>query len=193
MSTATRHAILFLLSAAFSGFAKSPQTNSETNAGVSTAEIAAGYTKFQQITKREVFVNPELAMLCRGASKEEVDTARVRFGPHANTGILIFMNDLAASAFRTKAAQFPVGAVVVKQKNVLGYTDKDGKSVMGDNGVGGMVKRSPGFDPKHGDWEYFYFENPKKIEGGRIESCVQCHDSAKHTDYVFGTWSKIGG
>jgi hypothetical protein len=56
-----------------------------------------------------------------------------------------------------------------------------------------MVKRSSGYDAKHGDWEYFYFENPAKIESGRISSCVQCHDSAKKQDYVFGTWRKTGG
>ena len=181
-------------SSLLAGFAQSAERMSaQTNASTSIAQIAVVYTNFQQLTKNAVFVNPELAMLCRGASKEEVDAARIRFGPHANTGILIFMNDLAAVAFRTKAAQFPVGAVVVKQKTVHGYLDKDGKRVVGDNGVGGKVKRSPGFDPKHGDWEYFYFENLKKIESGPITSCIQCHDSAKNKDYVFGTWYKKGG
>ena len=133
-------------------------------------------------------------MLCRGASKGEVDAARVRFGPHANTGILIYMNKLAADAFATNASAFPIGAVVVKQKQIHGYTNEDGKRVYeADTGVGGMVKRSAGYDPKHGDWEYFYFEDTKKIESGRIASCVQCHSSAKDKDYVFGTWRKTGG
>ncbi|HEY9509035.1 MAG TPA: cytochrome P460 family protein [Verrucomicrobiae bacterium] len=103
------------------------------------------------------------------------------------------MNNQAAAAFRTNAPRFPVGAVIVKQKTVNGYTGNDGKRVVQDNGVGGMIKRAPGFDPKHGDWEYFYFENPKKIENGRIASCVKCHDSAKNKDYVFGTWNRAGG
>ena len=128
--------------------------------------------------------------MCRGASKAEVDAARSRFGPHANAGILIFMNDPAAVAFRTNAAQFPVGAVVVKQKTASGYLRKDGKGIVGNTGVGGMIKRSPGFDPDHGDWEYFYSEDQKKIESGRIASCVGCHDSAREKDHVFGTWNK---
>jgi hypothetical protein len=77
----------------------------------------------------------------------------------------------------------------VKQKQIQGYTTKDGKRVHeADTGVGGMVKRSAGYDPTHGDWEYFYFEDPKKIESGRIASCVQCHSSAKDKD----TYSEPG-
>ncbi|MDB6068335.1 MAG: hypothetical protein JWR26_4543 [Pedosphaera sp.] len=58
----------------------------------------------------------------------------------------------------------------------------------GENGVGGMVKRAPGYDPAHGDWEYFYFDDAAKIQSGRIASCVGCHETAKGKDYVFGTW-----
>ena len=91
-------------------------------------------------------------MLCRGASREEVEAARVEFGPHANTGILIYMNKLAADAFATNASAFPVGAVVVKQKMIHGHSDKSGRRVHeADTGVGGMMKRPAGYDPKHGD------------------------------------------
>ena len=75
-----------------------------------------------------------------------------------------------------------------------------------------MIKRADGFDPAHGDWEYFcsahvpgLADDPAvaqsavaqvkpagKIESGRIASCVQCHEAAKRTDYVFGTWADPG-
>ena len=155
------------------------------------SEIAASFTNYVQITKERVLVNPVLALSCIGASKQQVDAARVKFGPHANTAILIYMNKPAADAFRASSTAFPVGAVVVKQKMLCGYRDDDGKWVRPANtGVGGMVKRPAGYDPGHGDWEYFYFEDPKKIESGRISSCVQCHEAAKSKDYVFGTWNK---
>jgi len=156
---------------------------------VSISEIATNFTHYQQITKSAVLVNRELALLCRGVSKQDVDAARVKFGPHANTAIFIYMNKPAAAAFGTNASEFPVGSVIVKQKSHQGYIDKNGLRVReADSGVGGMVKRPPGYDPKHGDWEYFYFEDTKKIETGRIASCVQCHEAAKEKDYVFGTW-----
>jgi hypothetical protein len=52
-----------------------------------------------------------------------------------------------------------------------------------------MIKRPSGYDPSHGNWEYFYFENPSKIESGKITSCVQCHAGAADRDFVFGTWA----
>ena len=64
-------------------------------------------------------MNPVFSVLCVPTSKEAMDAARKRFGPHANTAIVVYMNDLAAGAFRTNAATFPVGAVIVKQKTVV--------------------------------------------------------------------------
>jgi hypothetical protein len=193
MNLPTKFAILILLATAFCVWAQSTPPSPHA-AQPSVSDIAASFTNYEQITKSVVFVNPELALLCRGASKEEVDAVRIKFGPHANTGILIYMNKLAADAFGTNAAVFPVGAVVVKQKTIQGYFDKTGKRVReADSGVGGMVKRPVGYDPTNGDWEYFYFEDAKKIERGRISTCVQCHSSAKDKDYVFGTWRKSGG
>lgn len=124
-----------------------------------------------------------------GIREEQVEAARVKHGPHANTGILIYMNELAANTFTTTNKSYPVGAAVVKRKTIHEYLTKSGKLIRSsDNGVGGMIKRSSGYDPVHGDWEYFYFEDPKKIQSGRLQSCVKCHEGAKATDYVFGTW-----
>src|SRR6185503_6022795 len=132
--------------------------------------------------------DPELAMSCIGASWESVQAARKTKGPHAHTGIVIYMNDAAARTFAGKTGAYEPGAVIVKEKSAVGYREPvTGKFVHDASGVGGMVKRSPGFDPAHGDWEYFYFEDAKKIESGHISTCVQCHSSAKSKDYIFGT------
>jgi hypothetical protein len=152
------------------------------------AEIVKNYQGYRQITAQPVHVNPELAMLCVGASKAQVDSARTKFGPHANTSITIYMNELARTAFRDQRP-YPVGAVVVKCKHLFGY---GGHTADNETGIGGMVKRPNGYDLTHGDWEYFYFEQPKSVESGRISSCVQCHDAAKTSDYVFGTWIRGG-
>lgn len=158
----------------------------------SVKEIAAAYQSYAKMTDSEVFVNPELAMLCRGATQQEVADARLKFGPHAHTAILIYMNEPAAKTFSSGANSYPVGSVIVKRKKVLGFHDPLSGNLVhdSDNGVGGMVKRQRGFDPAHGDWEYFYFENPAQIESGKISSCVECHQTAKGTDYVFGSWRK---
>lgn len=180
----------FLL-ATLLGWLRLPAETASTAApSPSVAEIAAAYTNFIRMTPEVVFVDPELAMRCRGVSPEESAAARALHGPHALAGVLIHMNDLAAAAFRTNTTVYPVGAVVVKRKTVHGDLHGDGTSAVAGNGVGGMVKRPPGFDPDHGDWEYFHFDDPKRIESGRIPSCVQCHASAKDRDHVFGTWKR---
>src|SRR5437764_10601492 len=109
MKMPAKSAILMLLATALRAWLQSTSLRPHA-AQPSVSDIAASFTNYQQITKSVVFVNPELAMLCRGASKDEVDAARIKFGPHANTGILIYANKLAADAFGTNAPVFPVCA-----------------------------------------------------------------------------------
>jgi hypothetical protein len=117
--------------------------------------------------------------------------AHQQHGPHAFCSVNIYMNEVAATAFEQSASPYPVNSVIVKEK-WASADSPDHIHLQGSNlpdGVGGMIKRPPGYDPDHGDWEYFNFENPNKIESGRISSCVQCHQSAEKTDHVFGNWS----
>ncbi len=155
------------------------------------AKISAEYKDLKLMTPEPVFVNPELAMLCVGASKAMADSAKVDHGPHANCSVNVFMNDRAAKAFNQKSA-YPVDAIIVKEKQMLGYrTEGHGKWNGAGDGVGGMIKREEGYDPSNGDWEYFYFDTIDNIESGRMSNCIECHARAKDTDYVFGSWSGI--
>jgi Cytochrome P460 len=155
-------------------------------------DVAKDYQKLTSMTKEPVFVNPTLAMLCKGASQAQVEEAARTFGPHAHTAVRIYMNTLAAEAFKNDAGTYPIGSIIVKEKRGLGYdsdrsTDERAET---HSGVGGMIKRGKDYDPDHGDWEYFYFEDATKIESGKITSCVQCHAGAAAKDYVFGNWAK---
>lgn len=153
-------------------------------------DIAKNYIEFKLMTPEPVFVNPELAMLCVGATKEMVDSVRIDDGPHANCAVNIFMNELAAEAFQ-QATQYPVGSIIVKEKQMLGYRTQEAIQWNGaGNGVGGMIKRENGFDASHGNWEYFYVEDDDEIEFGKMNHCIECHEKAKNSDYVFGHWSK---
>lgn len=156
-------------------------------------QVARNYKQFELLTQEAVCVNPMLATLCIAVSQQHIDEARKQAGPHAHTAIRVFMNDLAAAAFRESAATYPVGSVVVKEKQGMDYfggnDSVDGLAKTRD-GIGGMIKRAPGYEPENGDWEYFYFADPSKIEQGRIASCVGCHRSAAKTDFVFGDWAR---
>jgi hypothetical protein len=158
-------------------------------------ELARSYDNLTLITKEPVLVDPQLASLCVGISQQAVDDARKRYGPHAHTSVKIFMNEIAAEAFRDGATAYPVGSVIVKEKLGLEYDlvdaggERERNAAKTASGVGGMIKRAAGYDPEHGDWEYFYFEDPTKVEHGKIASCVECHRGAAATDYVFGGWA----
>ena len=162
---------------------------------VNVEDLARSYAELTLITKEPVLVDPQLASLCIGISQQAVDDARKRNGPHAHTSVKIFMNEIAAEAFRDRSTAYPVGSVIVKEKLGLEYDlvdangERERNAAKTASGVGGMIKRAAGYDPKHGDWEYFYFEDPAKIEHGKIASCVECHRGASVTDYVFGGWA----
>lgn len=158
--------------------------------GVSAAEIASTYTQFTRMTDEPVAVNPDLSMLCISPSPEMVAAARKKSGPHTLAFVTIYMNQIAAGAFEAKVGEFPVGSAIVKEKSGMSDPRAPGpdRRPKRHDGVGGMIKRAPGYDPGHGDWEYFYFDDPAKIETGRIASCAQCHAGAAKTDHVYGGW-----
>jgi len=162
-----------------------PITESVTGVAPQVSAVARVYRQMEATTKKPVYVDPVLATMCKTASPEQIEAARKRSGPHTMSAVMIYMNPPAADAFWHKSAPYPVGSVVVKEKSGAGERS--------DAGVGGMIKRAPGYDAANGDWEYFYFEDPAKIDSGRIASCVQCHAGAAATDHVFGGWSKPEG
>src|SRR5215207_6771270 len=74
-------------------------STSTTNDQPDVREVASTYKNLNLMTKERVFVDPKLAWSCVGATQAQVQAARRVSGPHANTAILVYMNDLAAGAF----------------------------------------------------------------------------------------------
>lgn len=62
---------------------------------------------------------------------------------NANRYWEFYMNKPAAEAFNRNTTAFPVGAVIVKEKQIHGYTDKGKRVHDRDRGVGGMVNVLP--------------------------------------------------
>lgn len=188
------HCWSILVLAGFCGCSPSEEdaASPDNSASPVVADIARSYRRLEAMTKEPVLVDRKLAMLCVGVSQQQVEEAQKQSGPHADTSVSIFMNEPAAVAFRQSSTTYPVGSVIVKEKHGLSYRPAGGlqKTAQIHDGVGGMIKRAPGFDSAHGDWEYFYFEDASKIESGKIASCVQCHSGAAKTDHVFGGWAR---
>lgn len=148
-------------------------------------QLANSYRSLRLMTADPVFVEPALALLCRGATPDDIQRAREAAGPHALTTVRIYMNDAAADTFGQPGLKYPVGSIIVKEKAATGVA-----SDRGHDGIGGMIKRAPGYDPANSDWEYFYFENAANIERGKIVSCIACHRGAADRDFVFGDWAR---
>jgi hypothetical protein len=114
--------------------------------------------------------------------KQEAE--RKRHGPHYWPAIVVRTNPEAIAAFKAGDTPLPVGSTVVKEK----HSDHLAKGPPDEYGA--MIKREPGYDPAHGDWEYLYvtLKPEKKVTRGRLESCIDCHAHAKDKDYLFRTY-----
>lgn len=99
-------------------------------------ELITSLGHLEEVSDGRVAVNPGLSALCRGHSTEEIAEARKEFGPHALAFIRVSMNERAASAFAS-GKSYPVGSAVIKFKDA---------AVSG--GIGGMIKREPGYDER---------------------------------------------
>ncbi|HEV3383773.1 MAG TPA: cytochrome P460 family protein [Gemmata sp.] len=110
-------------------------------------------------------------------------------GPHAKSFIVVHVNPMGLTQFKA-GEPVPVGTVVVKEKLLFASPDPDRSPAA----IAAMIKREPGYDPDHGDWEYAYEqlkpENERKLERGKIESCIECHKGTKSTDYLFRPYLK---
>jgi hypothetical protein len=171
---------------------------------------AAHYRELERITPEPVLADPMLLVACTTLKMAQVDSEIAKDGPHAFLHVAIYMDRTAAEAFRAHAKSYPVGATIVKEKVPnAGFAPPPGtkpvsmppiksadpaldarmERLFAAAGTGGMIKRERGYDPAHGDWEYFYFTDAAKVEHGKLDSCGACHEKARGTDRVFGSWA----
>lgn len=170
---------------------KAEQKSTEKAAAPAINEAAHNYARLNLLTPKPVMVDLEVFSLCDSLAIESASTqARERSGPHALTAIRVFMSDSAAEAFRDSAKTYPANAVIVKEKWQPSQTPLVAahEPVANPLAVAGMIKRAAGYDPTHGDWEYFYLADTGKLEHGRLASCINCHRNAAGSDHVFGDW-----
>lgn len=159
-----------------------------------SAEIE--FSSWPTATRSPVDVSPHVAQMCEPSRSREAIWSTVggekRHGPHFKHSIVVRTNPDAMEEFKAGTAPMPVGTVVVKEKHSDPFADA--KEPLREYGA--MIKREPGYDPQHGDWEYLYVvrQPEKKVTRGRLESCIDCHSHAKDKDYLFRTYlpGKVG-
>ena len=103
-------------------------------------------------------------------------TTRMRQGkePHA-TLQNVYVNAIAAKAFKDKPGSLPDGSIIVKES----YT-ADKKLTI----ISAMFKKQ-GFNPMGGDYMWLRASADLKILAqGRVAPCIACHTAAQGNDYI---------
>lgn len=97
----------------------------------------------------------------------------------------VYANDLAKAEFEKQNPEFPVGAIIVREKRETA-TSETPQTVIA------MVKREKGFSKKTGDWEFFAFSGADlKLQKRETKGdCAQCHKNVKDSDWVFRNYLK---
>lgn len=98
---------------------------------------------------------------------------------------MVYANDLAKTEIEKENPQFPVGSIIVREKNETA-TSEPPQTVIA------MVKREKGFSEATGDWEFFVFDGADLKLNSResVGNCATCHIQAEKTDWVFRDYLK---
>lgn len=146
--------------------------------GSELGNLVANYKKWTKVNPKPVHMEPFIAALCRGPMSWET-----KENPHQPKYFTVYVNEKGKVAmFKSGPPTFPVDSVIVKEKLPSETSDQVELMTV-------MVKRAKGFDPKHGDWEYFTTRGvgPETSQDD-VAKCQSCHESAKSNDYVFRSY-----
>ncbi len=106
--------------------------------------------------------------------------ARSQLKDHSVSFGEVYANEIAREQFEVENPAFPVGSIIVREKNAL--ADSPAPEV-----VIAMLKRERGFSPDTSDWEFVVFDGADlKLKQRETKgNCATCHASAYKTDWVF--------
>lgn len=138
-------------------------------------------------------MTPAIAMSCIGPSTWDLPP-----NPHTPRMFKVYVTPNAKEALLSPGKKpFPVGSMIVKEKFVRPEGEetwsrvklpKDAKPEL----LTAMVKRSKGFDPKNGDWEFLVLSgDARKSTNEGLKHCGSCHQNRKAQGYVFGGYGHL--
>jgi hypothetical protein len=149
------------------------------------------YAGWPSVTGKPHPVAPVVFFMCAAPNPEQVEheeRERKVHGPHYQAAIVVRVSPVGREDFMA-GRLVPVGTVVVKEKHWNERSDTP-------SAVAVMIKREPGYDPEHGDWEYGYEERSqtekRRVVRGKLDSCIDCHSNARERDYLFRSYLKGG-
>jgi hypothetical protein len=106
-------------------------------------------------------------------------------GSHEFSFGVVYANDPAQAEIEKANPDFPVGSIIVREKNASA-TSAVPELVIA------MVKRENGFSPATGDWEFFVFGGADlKMQKRETKGdCAACHRKIEKNDWVFRDYLK---
>lgn len=153
------------------------------------AEKIKPYRTWVSVTPEPVDMAASTAMLC------VIPTKWMPPNPHMPKVFKVYVNPPGAKAFKSERPKFPVGTMIVKEKYDATMTTaghfRGLKPGAKPELMTAMVKRSPGYDPENGDWEYLVLDRAMKRREGKVTVCQSCHLEVKDRDFVFADY--VGG
>lgn len=185
MTPRISHALAVVVLVPFAGCAPAPEA--QTSSGQAPSSLSLNYAGWPVLTAKPIPVAVETWSYCRPPSPDDLaEKERKRLGPHFVPAIRVYANPAAHAHLREgRPGALPAGAVIIKEK----LSEAGGARPFA---FAAMIKREAGYDRANGDWEYLYdpLQEGKKVERGKLASCIECHRTAAARDYLFGTYDK---
>jgi hypothetical protein len=144
-----------------------------------------GYQNWPLLTPGPVDVSEGLFFRCLIGDPEAYEKIFDSQGPHWSPAVRVYANPIAKAAIDEKRATFPPGSILVKEKLMRKML----------HAITAMIRERDGFDrsDEKNNWRYFYLDEFKEMQFGRIESCRKCHQKAAETDFAFLKYSNHPG
>lgn len=146
---------------------------------------------------------------CIAPIRPEEEKARPE-NPHGGFSILVYLTHNGREMMATGKGAYPVGTVILKEKMLSVAVPNQAPANQAPNANNkahgppapqyttalftGMLKREMGYNTAGGDWEYFVVNGDAKklLARGKIDSCIDCHQAYKETDYVTRAYMPSG-
>jgi hypothetical protein len=151
--------------------------------------IAAHGKTMTRVTDKPMSMDRQVAMLCRAPDPTDLPEAN----PHRGHFVHVYVTPGEEKKIRTGQGTYPVGTMIVKEKlpGPLKLEEETGKKKQANSAATPelftiMLKREAGYNKECGDWEFMVVSGDMKqlLARGKLDSCVECHQQYKQTDYV---------